>query len=98
MESFVKLFKHIRKVLGKRGIEKKEKTFILSSLLFFFYNKKKSSVNFDAIIIYSFRFENDFSASGKPTLTCRVEIRNIVPYLQLFFFLFKIIYFYYVFL
>ena len=70
MESFVKLFKLIRKVLGKRGIEKKEKTFILSSLLFFFsITKKKSSVNFDAIIIYSFRFENDFSASGKPTLT-----------------------------
>ena len=53
-------------------------------------------MNFDAIIIYSFRFENDFSASGKPTLTWCVEIRNIVPYLQLFFF-FKIIYFYYVF-
>ena len=60
--------------------------------------KKSSSVNFDAIIIYSFRFENDFSASGKPTLTWCVEIRNIVPYLQLFFFLFKIIYFYHVFL
>ena len=43
-------------------------------------------MNFDAIIIYSFRFENDFSASGKPTLTWCVEIRNIVPYLQLFFF------------
>ena len=72
MESFVKLLKLIRKVLGKRGIEKKEKDlyFIYSLLFFFQQQKEKSSVNFDAIIIYySFRFENDFSASGKPTLT-----------------------------
>ena len=67
MESFVKLLKLIRKVLGKRGIEKKEKDLYL---VVFFQQQTKSSVNFDAIIIYySFRFENDFSASGKPTLT-----------------------------
>ena len=70
MESFVKLLKLIRKVLGKRGIEKKEKDLYLIVCYFFSTTKKKSSVNFDAIIIYySFRFENDFSASGKPTLT-----------------------------
>ena len=69
MESFVKLLKLIRKVLGKRGIEKKEKDLYLV-VFFQQQTKKKSSVNFDAIIIYySFRFENDFSASGKPTLT-----------------------------
>ena len=67
-------------------MKRRKKHLYLVVCYFFFYNKKKSSVNFDAIIIYSFRFENDFSASGKPTLTWCVEIRNIVPYLQLFFF------------
>ena len=57
MESFGKLLKLIRKVLGKRGIEKKEKDLYL---VVFFQQQTKSSVNFDAIIIHSFRFGNDF--------------------------------------